>query len=86
MKFKAVLIGALVKPFGNGVKVPWQKYCSTQEQAEYYGRDVLSGLSQEEQAVAYVKVVELKEVLLAEIHTAKEKALDGSIIFAVAKP
>lgn len=88
MKFKAVLIGALVNPFGDrkSVKIPWQKYCSTQEQAERYGKDILYSLSEEEQIVAYIKIVELKEVLLAEIHTAKEKGPDKELIFAIARP
>jgi len=85
MRFKAVLVGALVRPFGKGDKLPWQVFTQTQHESEELGKQVLGGLRVDERAVAYVKVTEITEVLLAEIHTAKEQPADGSVAFAIAR-
>lgn len=67
MKFKAVLIGALVKPFGKGAPGPWQVFCKTQGEAETLGRAVLDGLPPDDRKGAFVRVIEIREVVLGEI-------------------
>jgi len=85
MRFKALLVGAMVRPFGKGDKVPWQTFQPTQHQAEEMGKEVLRGLGESERKEAYVKVTEITEVLLAEIHTAKEQPAEGPLAFAIAR-
>lgn len=67
MKFKAILIGALVKPFGKGAPGPWQVFCGTRELAELLGRGVLDKLSPDEHKAAFVRVIEIREVVVGEI-------------------
>lgn len=67
MKFKAILIGALVKPFGKGAPGPWQVFCKSQAEAEQLGRGVLDGLPPDERKSAFVRVIEIREVLVGEI-------------------
>jgi len=91
MRFKALLVGAMVRPFGKGDKVPWQTFQPTQMLAEEMGKEVLKGLREDEQKTAYVKVTEITEVLLAEVHVAAEqpKGPDGKqtgpLAFAIAR-
>lgn len=66
MKFKAILIGALVKPFGKGAPGPWQVFCKTQDEAESLGRAVLDGLPPDERKAAFVRVIEIREVVVVE--------------------
>lgn len=67
MKFKAILIGALVKPFGKGAPGPWQVFCKTQTEAESLGRGALDGLPPDERKAAFVRVIEIREVCVGEI-------------------
>ena len=87
MRFKAVLVGALVRPFGKGDKLPWQTFQPTQMRAEDMGKEVLRGLRADEQKTAYVKVTEITEVLLAEVHVAAEQPEGGKgpLAFAIAR-
>lgn len=85
MRFKAVLVGALVRPFGKGDPLPWQTFQPTQYEAEKLGEQVLKGLTPEQRKTAYVKVSEVTEVLVSEIHTAAEKGPDGEVAFAYAR-
>ena len=85
MRFKAVLVGALVRPFGKGDPIPWQCFTATQHEAEQIGKGVLEKLTVTEQATAYVRVVQVADILLAEIHTAKEKGPQGELTFAIAR-
>jgi len=64
MKFKAILIGALVKPFGKGAPGPWQVFCKSQEEAESLGRGVLDGLPPDERKAALVRLIEIREVVI----------------------
>lgn len=91
MRFKAVLVGALVRPFGKGDKLPWQTFQPTQMLAEDLGKEILRGLREDEQKTAYVKVMEITEVLLSEVHVAAEQPKDaegkqvGPLAFAIAR-
>lgn len=85
MRFKAILIGAEVIPFGGGGRKPWQAFTATQHEAEQLGKGILETLTPDEQKEAYVKVVAITELLLAEIHTAAEKGPDGTMTFAIAR-
>lgn len=67
MKFKAILIGALVKPFGKGAPGPWQCYAQTQHVAASMGRAVLDGLPPDERKAAFVRVIEIREIVVEEI-------------------
>lgn len=67
MKFKAILIGALVKPFGKGAPGPWQVFATSVEEARALGCGVLDGLSPDERKAAFVRVIEIREVLVEEI-------------------
>lgn len=67
MKFKAILIGALVKPFGKGAPGPWQVFATSQAEAELLGRGVLEGLPPDERKGAFVRIVEIREVVIGEI-------------------
>lgn len=87
MKFKAILINALIPPFGNpsGTPGPWQVFAKTQEEAEDLGKQILEKLSEGQRKEAYVKVSEVRDVAICEIHTAVEKGKDGQLMFAIAK-
>ena len=85
MKFKATSYGVNLGP-NEGTTKPWQVFCSSAMDGELAGQEFLKGLTAKQQAKAYVKVVEIKEVLVAEIHTAAERAEDGQLIFAIARP
>jgi len=67
MKFKAILIGALVKPFGKGAPGPWQVYCRSKEEGDTLGRAVLDGLPPDERKGAFVRVIEIREVVVGEV-------------------
>lgn len=67
MKFKAILIGALVKPFGKGAPGPWQVFCKDRAECEILGRAVLDGLTPDERKGAFVRVIEMREVVVSEI-------------------
>lgn len=68
MKFKAILIGALIPPFGGkGDPKPWGVFCRTQDEAETLGRGVLDGLPPDERKAAFVRVIEIREVVVGEI-------------------
>lgn len=85
MRFKAILVGAQVKPFGKGVPGPWGTFCQTRGEAEMLGRGVLATLTPEDRKTAYVRVMELTEVLQCEIHVASEQGPDGALVFAYAR-
>lgn len=95
MKFKAILIGALVPSGdGKGGMKPWGVFTQTAVEAERMGKAVLEGLSKEDQAVARVKVVATKEVTIAEIHVAADQPVwvgreEGKqrpeLVFAIAR-
>jgi hypothetical protein len=71
MKFKAVLIGALVKPpsFGKqtSAPVPWMRFATSKEEAEQLGRGVLDGLPPEDRKGALVRLIEIREVVVGEL-------------------
>ena len=71
MKFKAILIGALVTPpsFGKQTSspVPWMRFATSKEEAEALGRGVLDGLSPDERKAAFVRVIEIRDVVIGEI-------------------
>lgn len=67
MKFKAILIGALVKPFGKGAPGPWQVFCKDRAECEALSRATLDSLSPDERKGAFVRVIEIREVVIGEI-------------------
>lgn len=92
MKYKAILVGALVRPRDGkgGDPLPWQLLSPSRQECIGLGQAVLEGLDSADQKKAYVKVVEVREVLLAEVHVAVEQPQDkdgkvtGPLAFAIA--
>jgi hypothetical protein len=86
MKFKGILVGALVPPRGNsgGSLGPWQVFCPTKEEVVELGKGILATLPTGVRKTAYVRVVEIAEVLVAEIHTAAEAGPSGELLFTTA--
>lgn len=82
MRFKATSYGVNL---GNGpsTQKDWCAFYTSSEEAIMRATDFLRGLTEAQQKTAYVKVVEIKDVLIAEIHTAAEK-INGELIFAIA--
>lgn len=87
MKFKAILVGALVKPFeplgGKGEPTPWAVMENSKEACRVQAKSVLRKLTDEERKVAYVKIIEVKEETVEEIHAAAERGPDGELRFAI---
>jgi len=78
MKYKAILVNATLK--GR----EWQMFTRTKGEAEQLAKGTLESLTDVERQKAYVKVVEITEVPVCEIHTAVEKGKDGELLFAIA--
>lgn len=71
MKFKAVLIGALVTPpsFGKqtSAPVPWMRFAISKDEAIALGNAVLESLTPEERKGATVRLIEIQEVVIGEL-------------------
>jgi len=85
MKYKAVLIGALVRPYGKGDPGPWGVLENSYEECVKQAKAVLGKIKPEERKTAYVRIIEVKEIGIAEVHTAAEKGPDGELRFAIAE-
>ena len=71
MKFKAILIGALVTPpsFGrqSSSPVPSQRFATSKAEARAFGLAVLESLEPDVRAGALVQVIEITEVIIEEL-------------------
>jgi len=85
MRYKAILVGALVKPFGKsgGDPAPWQVFHPTKERCVEAGKNILARLSEKERKIAYIRIAEVTEVTVMEVHVATEKGPDDEIRFAI---
>lgn len=84
MKFKVISRGITIDSTP-GTEKGWGIFCPTEEEAFKQGRAFLSSLPDEQQKEAYVLIYEVKETILAEIHTAAEKGPNGELLFAIAR-
>lgn len=85
MKYKVTSYGVNLGP-NEGTSKGYNIFCMTEEEALQRAQEFLKGLSPGQQQKAYVKVMEIKDVLIAEIHTAAEKGPNREVLFAIARP
>jgi len=84
MKFKVISRGISLDSTP-GTEKGWGVFCPTEEEAFKLGKDFLSRLDPEQQKEAYILIYEVKETILAEVHTAAEKGPNGELLFAIAR-